>query len=757
MRLIPLLAVAALLGSARAEEGWWMQEPIRWVQTNLRETDAGLDAPRLMGQLSAMRANVLLMGMGGIAAYYPTRVESHYASPYLPAGRDLFGDVLREAHARKIRVVGRFDFSKTRKAVFDAHPEWFFRRSDGGPVIYNGLYSTCINGGYYRERAMEILSEALDGYAVDGLFFNMFGNQSSDYSGRPVGLCHCAACQRKYRQLYGKEIPERPDDDYRRFMLASSREVAAAIGDLIHKKRPQAGYFNYIQDYTDGIMSESNTAVARPLPLWPYSASDHVNRARGSQPGKMAVDLNMQFVDFPWRFATVPREEIALRAWQHLANGGALTFEVNGTLDQQDRQAREAIKPIFLWAAANEQYYAGQSSAARVLLLGAPSSGGAFSEQSYRGLFRLLSEEHIPFAVSDNMDWLGKRDFDLVVAADWAPAALRQYVEGGGRALVVSARKPGFEIAPTAGAIEDMKGYARVRDHAAYPSLKEVDLLMIDGPFTELQGGGPAPLTLVPPSMIGPPEYTMVSLLALTLLAAQPAPPGADGCASSGGNYADAAERGDVAAPRQPERALADGLLPADSDERHSPGGCRRVPPREDRPHAGQPGGKNGPGVYEHHPPSSLRLRDRGPAITEAAAAPVAGVSRFRTGTSVSARPATAGGRIRRSRMPGHSGWTGLSRRRNTSSGPRGNGPRRRRTAGRDFCAPRRGAAGGRLHPPDTGRRGRRLRLRESAIPSATEHRASARSPHQSPPLRRPGRDSAAGTGPPNRGKGDFS
>ena len=76
------------------------------------------------------------------------------------------------------------------------------------------------------------------------------------------------------RRRYHKSIPETPDDDYRKFMFTSSREVAAAIGDLIRKKRPQAGYFNYIQEYTDGIMSESNTGVARPLPLWPYSASD---------------------------------------------------------------------------------------------------------------------------------------------------------------------------------------------------------------------------------------------------------------------------------------------------------------------------------------------------------------------------------------------------------------------------------------------------------------------------------------------------
>jgi hypothetical protein len=278
---------------------------------------------------------------------------------------------------------------------------------------------------------------------------------------------------------------------------------------LIREKRPRAGYFNYSRDSTDGIMSESNTAVRRALPLWPLTASDNVNRARNSEPGKMAIDLNMQFVDFSWRFATVPREEIATRMWQHLANGGALTFEVNGTLlDLQDRQAYDTAKPIFGFAAANQQYYAGQSSAARVLLL-ANRSG---DQASYRGVFRLLTEEHAPFAVIDNMNWLGRREFDLVIATDWAPAGLREYTQGGGRVLVLSSRPPEFPVARVIGTTADLPGYVRVRDHSLFPSLKDTDLLMLNGPFTELESSGPGPLTLVPPSMIGPPEKIHVDM-----------------------------------------------------------------------------------------------------------------------------------------------------------------------------------------------------------------------------------------------------
>jgi hypothetical protein len=328
-----------------------------------------------------------------------------------------------------------------------------------------------------------------------------------------VGLCHCVVCKRKFRAAYHRDIPEQADEQYRQFMFVSSREVAAAIGDLIHKMRPSAGYFNYIQESTDGIMSESNTALNRPLPLWPYSASDNVNRARNSQPAKMAVNLCMQFVDYWWRFATVPQGEIALRLWENVANGGALAFEVNGTLDQQDRQAVETAKPVFRWLADHEQYYAGERSAARVLLLSGPArTGRTYSQTSYRGLFRLLTEEHVPFAVSENLDWIGKRPFDLVIATDWAPRELGPYIESGGNVLIVSPAEPEFPVAPVVSTAKDMKAYFRVRDHSQLPSLRDTDLLMTDGPYTEVKANGPSPITLVPPSMFGPPELVHVDM-----------------------------------------------------------------------------------------------------------------------------------------------------------------------------------------------------------------------------------------------------
>jgi hypothetical protein len=88
---------------------------------------------------------------------------------------------------------------------------------------------------------------------------------------------------------------------------------------------------------------------------------------------------------------------------------------------------------------------------------------------------------------------------------------LKPWVEAGGKLLIATATPPAFDVAPVMRTIPDVKGYVRIRDKAAFPSLKDADLAMLNGPFTET-GGGRASLTLIPPSMIGPPEFIHIDM-----------------------------------------------------------------------------------------------------------------------------------------------------------------------------------------------------------------------------------------------------
>ena len=175
-------------------------------------------------------------------------------------------------------MIGRFDLSKTQKPVFDAHPEWFFTRANGEPAIYNGLYSTCINGEYYREHALTILAEALERYEVDGLFFNMFGNPSADYSGVPMGPCQCGACQARYRARYRQR---RAGRGRRRLPDVHGRLRARGRGDDRGAHSPEAPARGVL-DLHQGSHRRDHVRVE--YGRWPRAAAVAVFRQRQREP-----------------------------------------------------------------------------------------------------------------------------------------------------------------------------------------------------------------------------------------------------------------------------------------------------------------------------------------------------------------------------------------------------------------------------------------------------------------------------------------
>jgi hypothetical protein len=121
-----------------------------------------------------------------------------------------------------------------------------------------------------------------------------------------------------------------------------------------------------------------------------------------------------------------------------MAHGSGPAFVVVGTLDQEDRTGMLAARPAFKFNADHEDLYVGQESAARVLLLSGArwrwrAPGAAAGRIAITGFFRILTEQHIPFAVSANPDLLKSRKFDLVIAPEGGPAGLDDYVQQGGR------------------------------------------------------------------------------------------------------------------------------------------------------------------------------------------------------------------------------------------------------------------------------------------------------------------------------------
>jgi len=495
--------------STTTKKGWWLTEPVSLIQTNLRETDSDLDPKALIGWMKRFPANTLLFSFGGITAHYPTHVSYHYKSGSLPAGKDLVGEVLKEAHQSGIRVIGRYDFSRTRKEVYDAHPEWFYKKKDGGPITDdNGLYTTCINGGYYNDKAMEILTEALDRYDADGYFFNWFGNNRFDYKGESIGLCHCIECEKKFQKTYGRSIPDAADKEYEEFIYQSAVDVAKKMGALIHEKRPDALFMTYISEATDALVSEADFYKNRSLPQWIYTASESVNSERNSRPDKMIVDLVMPYQELRYRFGTVAGAGLRVLLYQNLAHGTFPAFVVLGTMDQPDKTALNAVRPVFQFYEKHKEEFPEQKTAARVILYTSPAPLSNRYSGDYRGFYKLLSELHIPFKVTDNIAGLNKKDADLVIIpGSSTPDTLRSYIESGGSVLITGTTPARFVSEKPIRLWENTTAsYMRISDHSMFPSLKETNIIFCEGQYLEFDSSAKTPVTFIPPGQFGPPD-----------------------------------------------------------------------------------------------------------------------------------------------------------------------------------------------------------------------------------------------------------
>ncbi len=90
-------------------------------------------------------------------------------------------------------------------------------------------------------------------------------------------------------------------------------------------------------------------------------------------------------------------------------------------------------------------------------------SRGNADDGAYRRTIPASKRKTSPHSVSDNLSWVGNRQFDLVIANHWAPQELKAYAETGGKILIVSARPPSFNVADAIRTIQDIKGYVCVR------------------------------------------------------------------------------------------------------------------------------------------------------------------------------------------------------------------------------------------------------------------------------------------------------
>lgn len=429
------------------DKTWWNRSPIRLIQTNLPEIEGSMDRDAYVRTILDASANAVLFNTGGIVANYQTNLPYQWKNPNMGTG-DLVGDLIRKFHENDIKYIARFDFSKLDSSIAAKKPEWLFVGSNGEHQIFNGLFSACINGGYYQEYAFEILKEAISNYPFDGIFFNMMGYTGSDYAGRNYGICQCGNCKKRFLSYSGLKLPKNNDDpginEYRQFQRVTSEELYTRITTFIKQQNPDLVIYNYNAIGTSWIASESGASMSPGVDNI-YHATNNVKRSLGSYKDRTPLNLIMGFQAIGYR--NIVSSSNLLRTWwlENMLHGAPVSLVVVGTLvHYEDRVFFPIVNELFAFHKTYEKLFTNVQAVNNVALV----SGSA---GEYQGMMKLLSEEHIMYDVIIPSQLGSDRaprkleDYevlildDVVNMSDSLCSLLDNYVQNGGKLLVTGA------------------------------------------------------------------------------------------------------------------------------------------------------------------------------------------------------------------------------------------------------------------------------------------------------------------------------
>lgn len=521
----------------RYDASWWNRAPFRLVQTNLREIDATMNVDAYVQSMVDASVNTVLINVGGIVANYPTRLPYHYRNPFMKG--DLVGDLIKGLHAKGIKVLGRFDFSKINEKLAAQKPEWLYVGTDGKNVNYNGQVHTCINGGYQQQYGFDILKEAITTYPLDGIFFNMAGYVTMDYSFVDHGICQCENCRKRFKDSTGHALPVKADmndpvyREYNAFKKVTSEGLFNRIQQHIRTLNPKLILYTYTDAGSDMIATESGSEVMTQGYEWNYHATDNVKRTLGSFKDRSPGNLLIYFQAIGFRHVgTSPN---LARVWmlENMLHGAPLAFVVVGTLvNYEDRVFIPTLNALYGFHKKYQNLFTNLQAVSKVGLVRG-------TKDEYEGLIKILSEEHImydiiePSALGTDRMPRSLQEYEALILGDVTNmddrliSAIDQYVQNGGKVIATGftstkdlsgksldkIRLQSLGVTPDYELFKQSRStYLKIApaDKAALGpnDFRDFSLLMMYSDFLKVkpQGSATGFMKLVPETRFGPPE-----------------------------------------------------------------------------------------------------------------------------------------------------------------------------------------------------------------------------------------------------------
>lgn len=443
----------------------WYRRTYRWGQTNLTEIDPiRYDAAFWRDYWRRTRVQGIIVNAGGIVAYYPSENPLQYRARFL-GGRDLFGEIIEQAHQDGLVVLARMDCSRTDERVYLEHPDWFVVDAEGRPLREGPHYVTCINGPYYEEHIPAIIREIATRYHPEGFTDNSWSGTDRSR------ICRCSNCARRFREATGLRLPAAKNWDdpaYRQWLMWSyARRIE--VWELFNQVAREAGgpdchYLGMLGDDPVGqgarlrdlkAICERSEIIMLDHQARSLQRGFHGNTEAGlllhgllgwDKPIPESTAMYQAQAGRSFRVAAKPTAEARMWAIAGWAGGIQPWWHHIGAYHEDRRQYRTA-EPLFRWHEANQAYLVNRRPLATIGVVWSQTNADFYGRdtaqervsQPAQGIAQALVRARIPFLPvhADHIE----RDAPSLAAlvlpnigalTDEQCQAIRRFVEAGG-------------------------------------------------------------------------------------------------------------------------------------------------------------------------------------------------------------------------------------------------------------------------------------------------------------------------------------
>jgi len=442
----------------------WYRRAYRWGQTNITEKDPDrYDIEWWRQYWKRTEVQGVIINAGGIVAYYPSKFPLHHRAEFL-RDRDLYGELVKAAHADELAVLARMDSNRTAEDFYRAHPDWFARDIHGNPYRAVEKYVTCIHGPYYEEYLPSVLREIVERSRPEGFTDNSWSGLGRD------SICYCDNCTRKFQAASGMALPRKADWDdraYRQWIPWNYRR-RLDIWDLNNRATKAAGGPDclWIGMNSGSITGQSRSfrdikeicGRAEMILLDHQRRDDSSGFQQNGECGKLIHGLlgwdkiapeSMAMYNNgrnSFRLASKPAAEARMWMLEGFA-GGIQPWWHHISAYHEDRRMYKTAEPVMRWHRANEQYLVNRVPVAPAGLVWSQRNTDFYGrndpdgrvDQPYRGFFQALVRARIPY-IPVNADHIDREapGLTLLILPNVGAmsleqcAAVRRFVERGG-------------------------------------------------------------------------------------------------------------------------------------------------------------------------------------------------------------------------------------------------------------------------------------------------------------------------------------